>query len=94
MKYKHCHRMTDEPVKRGTLSPDRPVPEDIPRPPYIANGGNPPTRNERLVKSANTINAMRKAGLAAGEGLAHSVGVTGLVLDNENVFRHVRRRPI
>ena len=86
MKYKHCHRMTDEPVKRGALSPDRPVPEDIARPPYIANGGNPPTRNERLVKSANTINAMRKAGLAAGEvldlvGAAVAAGVTTDELD-------------
>ena len=85
-KYKKCHRLRDEPVKRGTLSPDRPVPEDIPRPPYIANGGNPPTRNEKLVKSANTIAAMRKAGLAAGEvldlvGAAIAPGVTTDELD-------------
>jgi methionyl aminopeptidase len=86
LKYKKCHRLRDEPVKRGTIGPDRPVPDDIPRPPYIANGGKPPTRSERLVKSPETIAAMRKAGLAAGEVLdavaaAVAPGVTTDELD-------------
>jgi methionyl aminopeptidase len=68
-KYKHCHRMLDEPVKAGKQSSMREVPADIDRPPYIANGGVPPSRNERLVKPASTVNKMRKAGLAAGEVL-------------------------
>ena len=40
-KYKKCHRLRDEPVKPGKQSPIRPVPDDIDRPPYIANGGEP-----------------------------------------------------
>ena len=69
LKYKKCHRLRDEPVKRGAISPERPVPDEITRPPYIANGGNPPTRSEQLVKPPDIIAAMRKAGLAAGEVL-------------------------
>jgi len=68
-KYKKCHRLTDAPVKPGLVGPMRPVPADIERPPYIANGGRPPTRNEKLVKPPNVVAAMRKAGLAAGEVL-------------------------
>src|SRR6476661_4735191 len=69
LKYKKCHRLRDVPVKRGTISPERPVPAEIIRPPYIANGGMPPTRSELLVKPPDIVNAMRKAGLAAGEVL-------------------------
>ncbi len=68
-KYKHCHRLLDEPIKAGKQSPAREVAADIDRPPYIATGGVPPSRNERLVKPAETVNRMRKAGLAAGEVL-------------------------
>jgi methionyl aminopeptidase len=68
-KYKRCHRLADEPIKAGKQSPERSVPADIPRPPYIANGGVPPSRNERLVKSSEIVAKMRKAGLAAGEVL-------------------------
>jgi methionyl aminopeptidase len=45
------------------------VPADIERPPYLATGGIPASRQERLVKSADTVAKMRKAGLAAGEVL-------------------------
>jgi methionyl aminopeptidase len=68
-KYKRCHRLLDEPIKAGKQSPEREVPADIERPPYIATGGIPASRNERLVKSADTVAKMRKAGLAAGEVL-------------------------
>jgi methionyl aminopeptidase len=68
-KYKRCHRLLDEPIKAGKQSPEREVPADIDRPPYIASGGIPSSRNERLVKSADTVAKMRKAGLAAGEVL-------------------------
>ncbi len=86
LKYKKCHRLRDEPVKRGAISPERPVPDDIVRPPYIANGGNPPTRSEALVKPPDIVTAMRKAGLAAGEVLdvvaaAIAPGVTTDELD-------------
>ena len=52
LKYKKCHRLRDEPVKRGAISPERPVPDDIVRPPYIANGGIPPTRSEATGQAA------------------------------------------
>jgi methionyl aminopeptidase len=85
-KYKKCHRLTDAPVKPGAVGPMRPVPADIERPPYIANGGRPPTRNERLVKPPDVVAALRKAGLAAGEVLdavaaAIAPGVTTDELD-------------
>jgi methionyl aminopeptidase len=85
-KYKKCHRLTDTPVKPGVVGPRRPVPDDIERPPYIANGGRPPTRNERLIKPPETVDRMRKAGLAAGEVLdavaaAIAPGVTTDELD-------------
>ena len=86
LKYKKCHRLRDVPVKRGIISPERPVPAEIVRPPYIANGGMPPTRSELLVKPPDIVNAMRKAGLAAGEvldivGAAVAPGVTTDELD-------------
>ncbi len=68
-KYKRCHRLADEPIKAGRQSPERSVPADIARPPYIANGGMPPSRSERLVKPPEIVAKMRKAGLAAGEVL-------------------------
>jgi methionyl aminopeptidase len=85
-KYKRCHRPKDEPVRPGTVSGPRPVPDDIERPPYMNNGGIPPTRSERLVKSPETVDRMRKAGLAAGEvldavGAAVRPGVTTDELD-------------
>jgi methionyl aminopeptidase len=86
LKYKKCHRLRDEPVKPGKQSPERAVPDEIVRPPYIATGGIPPTRNELLVKPPDIVNAMRKAGLAAGEvldvvGAAVQPGVTTDELD-------------
>jgi methionyl aminopeptidase len=89
-KYKKCHRLTDAPVKPGLVGPMRPVPADIERPPYIANGGRPPTRNEKLVKPPDVVAAMRKAGLAAGEVL-DAVGaaiVPGVTTDELDAVAH------
>ena len=69
LKYKKCHRLRDEPVKAGTVGPMREVPPEIERPPYIATDGWPRGRDEPLVKSPETIAAMRKAGIANGEVL-------------------------
>jgi len=86
LKYKKCHRLRDEPVKPGVVSPMREVPPEIERPPYIATDGYPQGREEPLVKPPEVIDAMRKAGLAAGEvldlvGAAVAPGVTTDHLD-------------
>ena len=51
-------------VKPGVVGPMREVPPEIERPPYIATDGWPRGRDEPLVKSPETIAAMRKAGIA------------------------------
>ena len=86
LKYKKCHRLRDVPVKPGTIGPSVRCPTTSMRPPYIANGGDPPTRSERLVKPPEIVASMRKAGLAAGEvldavGAAVAPGVTTDELD-------------
>jgi methionyl aminopeptidase len=86
LKYKKCHRLRDEPVKPGAVGPVREVPPEIERPPYVATGGYPRGREEPLVKPPEVIDAMRKAGLAAGEvldlvGAAVAPGVTTDELD-------------
>jgi methionyl aminopeptidase len=85
-KYKRCHRLRDEAVKPGVVSPMRAVPPEISRPPYIATGGEPSARREPLVKPPEVIDAMRKAGALAGEvldvvGAAVAPGVTTDELD-------------
>ena len=85
-KYKRCHRNRDEPVKPGTLSPERAVPDEIVRPPYIATDGDPGDRDDPLVKTPEIIAAMRPVGIAAGEVLdavaaAVAPGVTTDTLD-------------
>ena len=74
------------PVKAGEMSPTRSVPEDIERPPYIANGGDPIRRGDPIVKSSEVVAAMRIAGVAAGEvldlvGAAIAPGITTDELD-------------
>jgi methionyl aminopeptidase len=78
--------MRDEPVKPSVVSPMRSVPDEITRPPYIANGGEPLGRDEPLVKTPEVIEAMRVAGQAAGEvldivGDAVAPGITTNELD-------------
>src|SRR4051794_41871182 len=75
-KYKRCHRGRDGAVKPGTLSPERAVPEEIVRPPYIATGGDPGDRDDPLVKPPEGIAAMRPGGVAAG-GIIDAVAAAG-----------------
>lgn len=70
----------------GRVGPMRPVPESIPRPPYIAHDGIPPTRSEPMVKPPDMIERMRVAGRVAAEvldavGAAVAPGVTTDELD-------------
>ena len=37
-KFKRCHKASYDPVRPGTSSPPRPVPEDIERPTYVVEG--------------------------------------------------------
>lgn len=85
-KYKKCHRLRDEAVKPGAVGPDRAVPDYIPRPPYVASGGEPPGGREPVIQSPEVVAAMRVAGVAAGEvldavGDAVAPGVTTDELD-------------
>jgi methionyl aminopeptidase len=84
-KFKRCHKAADDRVRPGRLSPTRPVPEAIGRPPY-ADTGKAVRRAESPVQSADVIRRMRVAGLAAAEVLAETAaaiapGVTTDELD-------------
>jgi methionyl aminopeptidase len=84
-KFKRCHKASTDHVRAGHLSPPRPVPADIPRPPY-AETGVPVRRADRHVRTPETIERMRRAGRAAAEilqtvGAAVAPGVTTDELD-------------
>jgi methionyl aminopeptidase len=84
-KFKRCHKASTEHVRPGRLSPPRPVPDHIPRPPY-ADTGVPVRVQESPVRSPDVIARMRRAGQAAAEVLqtvaaAIAPGVTTDELD-------------
>jgi methionyl aminopeptidase len=68
-KFKRCHKASFETVRMGRLSPTRPVPPEIERPPY-AETGDPPDVDEPTVKSADVLARMRRTSRAAAEILA------------------------
>ncbi len=79
-KYKRCHHQPHLLLRPGTISPYRPVPEGIPRPPY-AETGDPGPEEEPDIKTADVIERMRIAGRKAAEilqiaGDAVAPGVT------------------
>ena len=93
-KFKRCHKVADNRVRPGRVSPMRTVPPEIGRPPY-ADG--PVQRwDEPRVKSPEIIERMRRAGRAAAEilaeaGAAVAPGVTTDELDalvHEITIRH------
>jgi methionyl aminopeptidase len=65
-KYKRCHRSSEGRVLQGIVSPRRPVPASIARPPY-ADTGNVDDIDEPRIKSADTIERMRITGRLAAE---------------------------
>ena len=84
-KFKRCHKASTDHVRPGRISPPRPVPAGIPRPPY-AETGVPVRRADRHVRSPEVIEKMRRAGRAAAEilqtvGAAVAPGVTTDELD-------------
>jgi methionyl aminopeptidase len=84
-KYKRCHRRSEGRVLPGTVTPMRPVPEHIARPPY-AESGEVEAWDEPRIKSPDVIERMRHAGAVAAEilrlgGEAVRPGVTTEEID-------------
>ena len=84
-KYKRCHKGTEGRVQPGRVTPMLTVPAAIGRPPY-ADSGQPRRRDEAMVKSADVIARVRRAGQVAAEvlavtGAAVAPGVTTDELD-------------
>jgi methionyl aminopeptidase len=84
-KYKRCHQARQDRVLPGLVSPLRPVPAEIVRPDYAAQG-RPIRVDEPMVKSPELIERMRVAGRLAAEvlrvtGDAVKVGITTDELD-------------
>jgi methionyl aminopeptidase len=92
-KFKRCHRARL--LRAGAVSPERPVPRDIPRPDY-AETGVPARTSESMVKTPEVITRLRRAGHIAREvldevGAAVAPGVTTEELDRISHESHVRR---
>ena len=87
-KFKRCHKASTEHIRPGRISPRRPVPPDIARPPYADTGVAVRVPNGRSqVRSPEVIERMRRAGKAAAEvlqvvGAAIAPGVTTDELDD------------
>jgi methionyl aminopeptidase len=68
-KYKRCHKSSEGQVGPGRVSPMLSVPAGIARPDYAETGA-PGRRDEPMVKSAEVLERMRRAGTVAAEVLA------------------------
>jgi len=84
-KYKRCHQSRRDRVLPGVVAPRRPVPGGIVGPDYAVTG-RPVRVEEPMVKSADVIARMRRAGLLAAEVLEETAaavapGVTTNTLD-------------
>ena len=88
-KFKRCHKAATDRIRPGRLSPTRPVPAEIPRPPYAESGV-----AERVVESpvqpAEVIERMRRAGRAAAEVLAETAAAIrpGITTDELDAICH------
>ena len=88
-KYKRCHRPLEGRVLPGEISPMRPVPASIARPPY-ADTGEVRRWSEPRVKSPEIIERMRHAGAAAAEvlRLAGEMVRPGITTDAIDAYVH------
>jgi methionyl aminopeptidase len=88
-KYKRCHKPLEGRVLPGDVSPMRPVPADILRPPY-ANTGIVNRQPEPRVKSPEILDRMRRAGAMAAEvlRLAGEKVQPGVTTDEIDVYVH------
>ncbi len=84
-KFKRCHKASFEPVRQGTIAPQRPVPDDIELPAYVVEG-RVDRWDEPAVKTPDIIERMRRTGADAARilaltGAAAQPGVTTDELD-------------
>ncbi len=84
-KFKRCHRASLDRIQAGTVSPRRPVPDEIDRPHYVATQTGS-RRDVSDVQTPEAIERMRRTGAAAAEilrevGAAVAPGVTTDELD-------------
>jgi methionyl aminopeptidase len=88
-KYKRCHRPLEGKVLPGIISPPRPVPAHIQRPPY-ADTGIVRRQDEPRIKSPETIERMRVAGAMAAEvlRLAGELVRPGITTDEIDAYVH------
>jgi methionyl aminopeptidase len=88
-KYKRCHKPLEGRVLQGDISPMRPVPAHIARPPY-ADTGEAPRWPEPRVKTPEIIERMRHASVVASEilRLAGEMVRPGITTDEIDVFVH------
>ena len=88
-KYKRCHRAQEGRVLQGVISPMRPVPEHIERPPYAATG-TAPRWDEPRIKSDDVIARMRVACSMAAEilRLAGEMVRPGITTDEIDAYVH------
>jgi len=59
------------PIRQGLVSPGRPVPPHIVRPPYLRNGGDPGRATMSPIRTPAEIEAMRHANRLAADILMH-----------------------
>jgi methionyl aminopeptidase len=88
-KYKRCHKKSEGRVLPGEVSPMRPVPAHIARPPY-ADTGDVVSWDEPRIKSADVIERMRHAGTVAAEilRLAGEAVRPGMTTDELDEYVH------
>ena len=88
-KYKRCHRGNEGQVAAGRVSAMLSVPAGIARPDYAATG-TPGRRGEPMVKSAEVLERMRRAGVVAAEVLAAAGAAVrpGVTTDEIDVVAH------
>lgn len=60
------------PLKRGTVSPRLPVPDHIPRPPYVASNQLPEFSKQPQIQDSHGIDCMRASGRLAAEVLNYA----------------------
>jgi methionyl aminopeptidase len=88
-KYKRCHRSSEGHVVAGRVSPMLSVPAVIARPDY-AESGAPSRRDEPMVKTADVLQRMRRAGSVAAEVLAAACAAArpGVTTDELDAVAH------